>query len=579
MNDREKTKAQLIEELTILRRELARLAATKATEEKASETLRASEAFYRSLVDTAPEVIYSLSPIDGTFTSLNPAFTEITGWSRHEWLGKPFADLIHPDDLPLAIEMYQRTLQGEAPPPFALRVRAKSGDYLVGEIIVSKIQHIENGQMVRAFGFTRDITARKRAEEAREEEAAILSTLVQVGREMSSSLNTPTLLSRLCQVIAGELQCDDSHTFLWQAEEEVYVPIAGWGDTPEQWEALRILKIPREAFSRLLIRLEQEEVVQTLSSSQDLLPASLCMQLDNTLTCYLALRRGSEVIGIQSAGYRSRTELFTRRQLRTAQGIAQIAAMALENARLFEQAEAANRLKSDFLAAMSHELRTPLQIIMGYNELLLEDESRSLEEEQTEMLKKIDRSARELLDLVNATLDVSRLETGQLPLHLQQVSLVALLHEVGSEIPGLREKADLEFCWKIARELPLLQTDYVKLKVILKNLIGNALKFTEKGRVTVKVHASAGGIEICVSDTGIGIAPEAIPIIFDPFRQLERATTRRYGGVGLGLYIVRRMLDLLGGTVAVESQLGKGSTFRVWLPLTVAEESITVRVS
>ncbi|MCS6927485.1 MAG: ATP-binding protein, partial [Candidatus Binatia bacterium] len=114
--------------------------------------------------------------------------------------------------------------------------------------------------------------------------------------------------------------------------------------------------------------------------------------------------------------------------------------------------------------------------------------------------------------------------------------------------------------------------------VVLKNLIGNAIKFTEKGTVSVNAYPSANGIEVCVSDTGIGIAPEALPIIFDPFRQVESALTRRHGGVGLGLYIVRRMLNLLGGTITVESQLGKGSTFRVWLPLRMAGEALPAAV-
>jgi PAS domain S-box-containing protein len=547
------------------------------TAEKTYDTLRASEAFYRSLVETSPEVIYSLSPTDGTFTSLNPAFEEITGWSRTEWIGKPFTHLIHPDDLPLALEMYQRTLQGEAPPPFELRVLAKSGEYLVGEIIVSKIQHIENGKMVRAFGFARDITARKRAEAAREEEAAILSALVRVGRAMNSSLNTPTLLHRLCQIITVELQCDSSHTFLWHPEAGVYVPMACWGDTQEQWEALHVLKIPYEAFATLRTRLEREEVVQAVSAQQTLIPEALCTQLGNTVACYVALQRGNDIIGIQSIGYRGRTLPFTRQQLRTAQGIAQIASLALENARLFEQIEAANRLKSDFLATMSHELRTPLQIIMGYNALLLDDQARSLTSEQTEMLKKIDHSARELLDLVNTTLNVSRLEAGHMPVHVQPVSLVGLMREVIAETQGLREKTGLTFSWEVAPDLPVLQTDPTKIKVILKNLISNALKFTEKGAVSVTAYSCANGIEVCVSDTGIGIAPEALPIIFDPFRQVESALTRRHGGIGLGLYIVRRMLDLLGGTVTVESQLGKGSSFRVWLPLTVAGECSTAQ--
>lgn len=141
-----------------------------------------------------------------------------------------------------------------------------------------------------------------------------------------------------------------------------------------------------------------------------------------------------------------------------------------------------------------------------------------------------------------------------------------MIKEVESETKSLREKPGINFVWKIEREMPHVYTDPAKLKVVLKHLVSNAVKFTEKGSVTVDIQRSAGGVEFSVIDTGIGITRENLSIIFEPFRQIESPLTRQYGGVGLGLYIVKRLLEILHGTINVESEVGKGSTFRVWIP-------------
>jgi len=569
MKTSNKTKTQLLEELTLLRQQLAERerAATAQMHEEAM--LRRSEAFYRSLVESSPEVIYSLSPEDGTFASLNPAFEKITGWPRAEWLGRSFIPLIHPDDVPKAIEMFQRTINGETPPPFELRVRSQSGDYLVGEIIVPETQHIEQGKLVDAFGFTRDITQRKRAEEALQQEAAIAAALARVGQEMISSLNTPVLLNRLGQLTTEVLACDYSQTFLWKPEGEAYLSVSVYGATAEQEETLRVLTIPRHLISPLLSRLREEEVLECTMAADDFLSTTLANKCGVANMLYLALRRGSEIIGIQVAGYRDPTIPFTPQRYRVALGIAQLASMALENARLLEQAEHANRLKSDFLATMSHELRTPLNIIMGYSDLMLSGAFGDLTDEQTNILKRVDRNANELHELITSTLDVGRLESGQVPLQLQTVDLPTLLAEIEIEAQERCQQKGLRFSSIVSPHLPQLKTDPLKLKVVIKNLIGNAVKFTETGSIRVTAHPQNKGIEICVSDTGIGIAPDAMTVIFEPFRQLESHLTRRHSGVGLGLYIVRRMLELLGGTVQVESVVGRGSTFRVRIPTTI----------
>jgi two-component system cell cycle sensor histidine kinase PleC len=418
--------------------------------------------------------------------------------------------------------------------------------------------------MLRA---SRAINELRASEEAVRQEAQISTALVRVGREITSSLDASAILNRLCQLAAEELQCDCSHTFLWQPAEEKYVPVASWGDTPDQHETLRALTLPREAVPDLLTALRREAVVQQSATAMPkLVPPALLQHLGIASCLYMALQQGEDLIGIQTAGYRGQTDLFTTQQQRIALGIAQIASMALQNARLLEQAESANRLKSEFLATMSHELRTPLNIILGYNELLLDVEMSHPNPEQVAILQRVGKSARELFELITAMLDVSRLEAGRMPVAVKTVQVAALMKEVETETREVREQTPLEFSWHSEPQLPLLSTDPIKLKVVLKNLIGNAIKFTPTGGVTVHARPREAGVEICVADTGVGIAPEDLPTIFEPFRQGVQTQTQLHSGVGLGLYIVRRMLELLGGTVTVESTVGCGSTFHVWVP-------------
>jgi signal transduction histidine kinase len=252
--------------------------------------------------------------------------------------------------------------------------------------------------------------------------------------------------------------------------------------------------------------------------------------------------------------------------MRIARGMAQLASMAIENAQLVEQLERANRLRSEFVATMSHELRTPLNVIVGYNELLLDGVFGALTGDQLDPLRRVDKSARELLDLINATLDMSRLEGGRVPVEVQDVWVPDLLREIEGEVRGSGERPDLQLIWQVPATLPYLRTDRIKLKMVLKNLISNAVKFTERGSVTIAAISDDGQVEFTVADTGIGIAPEAQEFIFEPFRQGDSSITRRHGGVGLGLYIVRRLMDLLGGTIALDSEIGRGSIFRVRLP-------------
>jgi signal transduction histidine kinase len=228
-----------------------------------------------------------------------------------------------------------------------------------------------------------------------------------------------------------------------------------------------------------------------------------------------------------------------------------------------EHAESANRLKIDILSIMSHELRTPLISIIGFNDLLIDGVAGGLNEEQVDALKKIDKNSKRLLELINAMLEVNTLEAKAV--EIKEVNINLLLEEIKEEIKEAELKSEINFLWKIAPDL-LLLTDPAKVKVIIKNIIDNAVKFTERGSVTISAQRSNNGIELDVIDTGIGIAQEDLSVIFEPFRQIESPLTRQHGGAGLGLYIVKRLLELLGGKITVESEVGQGTTLRISIP-------------
>jgi len=405
------------------------------------------------------------------------------------------------------------------------------------------------------------------SEERARQEAHVSATLLHVGRQLISSLDSSAILNRLCQLTAEALECACSLTLLWESREDAYVSVASWGVAEEQREALAALRIPRAALFDLLRGFVSTDVIrQRREDTGMVLPRPLLEHLQLTSCLCLALRHGDELIGVHIAGQRDSFRSFDGQHERVALGIAQLASMAMQNARWLEQAEQANKLKSEFLATMSHELRTPLNIILGYQEMLLDDQLSHPTPQQVSILQRLGQSARQLHELITALLDVSRLEAGRLPVEEKTVQVAELVQDVESETRELCDTTNLSFTWNVDAQLPPILTDPLKLKIILKNLIGNAVKFTPAGSVTVDVHARNGGVEIAVADTGVGISPDEAATIFEPFRQLENGREQKQKGVGLGLYIVRRMLELLGGSISVDSAPGHGSTFRVWVP-------------
>jgi signal transduction histidine kinase/DNA-binding response OmpR family regulator len=294
-----------------------------------------------------------------------------------------------------------------------------------------------------------------------------------------------------------------------------------------------------------------------------------------------------EVLGVLGF-YTKEEHQFSNEEIEFLNTLAGQAAIAINNAQLYEEMVRANRIKNEFLSVMSHELRTPLSVVMGYTGMVKEGMLGEINPKQKEALQKVLARAGDQLAMINEIMQTTQLEARSITAHPEVLDLRVLLDQLKSNYELQGEKVDVKLIWNYPAVPTRITSDGAKLKQILQNLINNALKFTDKGTVAVSARIVGEGIrrkgaeastrasrltphaskwvEFKIADMGIGIAKEKHDAIFNKFHQVDSSETRLYGGVGLGLYIVKNFTDLLGGTVEVDSEPGKGSTFTIAIP-------------
>jgi signal transduction histidine kinase len=388
------------------------------------------------------------------------------------------------------------------------------------------------------------------------EEGRLAAGIAEIGRTLSASLDDARPLSRVVDTIRERLWAD--WCALFSVEEGSFRLLAvcepGAGASNVTGIDLPVATWPP------LERLRAARTLALGSSELVGLPASLSGRALRS-TLLTGLYRDHVLVGFIAVGHATQlgaAEPWARNLLA---GIAEHTSVVLQNARLLEEVRAASALKSEFVGAVSHELRSPLNIVLGYLEMVLDEALGPLTPEQRDALQRTDLQASTLLEMIEALLDLNRIEAGKLPVESIAVSLADLVRDVCEPMQRNVARPGVELRWQTDAGIDRLQTDPGKLKTIVRNLVHNALKFTERGEVCVTARAGeSGSVEIVVVDTGCGMPPEALGYVFEMFRQIPGSSG---GGVGLGLHIVRRLADVLGASVTVESTPGTGTRFTV----------------
>lgn len=419
----------------------------------------------------------------------------------------------------------------------------------------------------QAFFYSRHLegknTALAQLADRLDESRSRLAALVDVARTLNSSLDPVTLLARVNRAALQHLRADWGATFLIDHERST-LRVAALSNVEIKGTELDRVEFPVQSWP-VVQRIASDRII-TLSGEAAAQMSPLFTGGRSFATVFLAgLYREHQMLGFLVLGYTDPPEHEVVEQQLAA--IVDHAAIALRNAQLLDDARQASALKSEFLSTVSHELRTPINVITGFTEMLRDGAAGPLTAQQADLLGRIDVRGRELFDLIEATLHVGRIETGRDAVTLAPIPLAELVQSLQACTEVLARAPSVAFRWDLPPDLDgVLITDAAKVPLIVRNLVSNAFKFTTSGSVTVRLLRGDDRITLEVCDTGVGIAADQVPLVFEMFRQLDNSPTRQHSGVGLGLYIVSRVVERLGGTITVESTVDEGSTFRVMLP-------------
>jgi PAS domain S-box-containing protein len=531
-----------------------------------------------AVVESSDDAIIT-KDLNSIITTWNAAAERTFGYTAAEAIGRSIRMLI-PAELQDEEDMVLAKIRaGEKIDHYETVRQRKDGTRLSISLTVSPLRN-DQGEIVGASKIARDITERARLLAVAEEHAANTEKIGAVGIAVASTLDRETIVQKVTD-IATELTHAEFGAFFYNTD-------------PQSGDAYMLYTrsdAPREAFARFANPRATEVFAPTFHGEGP-------VRLDDVtqdprygrsapyfgmppghlpVRSYLAVPVkgvGGAVLGGLLFGHR-RIGMFTAQHERLATGVAAWASVALENARLYTDAQTANRLKDEFLAVLSHELRTPLNAIVGYSRLLRggilspDKSARGLET--------LERNALWLTQIVEDVLDVSRIVSGKIRLDVQPVELQLIVDNAVATIQPAADAKGVRLQTLVDPRVGPVSGDPGRLQQVIWNLVSNAVKFTPRqGRVQVRLERVNSHAEIVVSDTGIGIRQDFLPYVFERFRQAEAGTTRKTGGLGLGLAIVRHIVEMHGGTVEASSPgEGQGATFRARLPLMIVHPDVS----
>ncbi len=567
-----------------------------------NELLKSKERLSR-FFDAASEGIFF--HVEGKIVDVNPAATEIFGYSVEEIIGRDLLSFVTPDSRPQILERMKSDKSGA----YEVTGVTRSGERVFLDVR-SRSADAENTRM-RVAGF-RDITLRKRIEndlrtyqEELEAKTESLEAIRGIADKLYRSLDLDSVAEQAVHAMINRANSPSVAIFLLDEDGSHLDMLFSHGFDGALLKKAKQLPI-RGSLSGLAVESRQVVISRDISTDSRLEPVVAKGLLDNGYCSAITvpLLAEDKVLGVMNLlypDYRKLASTLEEELLTIGQTIGLAVSHALnvthlhkemsvrrsaekqlqqlneelearvkirtaELAQAKEQAEKADRLKSAFLATMSHELRTPLNSIIGFAGILQQELPGPLNEEQKKQLAMLRNSARHLLDLINDVLDLSKIEADQLTLSCTEFDLRETVQRVYTSMKITAESKGLNLAMDISPEVGVIRSDQRRVEQILLNLIGNAVKFTDKGDIAVTCRVNDGSVQFAVADSGIGIREEDLGSLFKPFRQLESGLSRRFEGTGLGLCICRKLVERLGGDIWVESSEGKGSTFSFSLP-------------
>jgi PAS domain S-box-containing protein len=536
-----------------------------------------------AIVESADDAIISKT-LDGIITSWNEGAQRIFGYTPEEAIGQSVTMLIPPDHLNEEPTILGRIRSGERVDHYeTVRVR-KDGALVHISLTVSPIRNADD-QIIGASKIARDITDRKRIEEMLREQSEIIELVNSLGQTLAAELDSEKLVQAVTDA-ATEICGAEFGAFFYTLLDDQHDPSVHYALTGLPTEVFAHLLTPKstEIFGRAFkdagtVRIGDVNNDPRYSKSSPYYGMPEILRVASYLVVPVISRSGDIYGGLFFA--HSEKDFFTERGARIVEGIAAQAAIAMDNARLYQaaqqaraeaelaaqQAEESSRLKEEFLATISHELRTPLNAILGWSRLM---RSKNMEgEEAKKALETIERNARAQSQLIDDLLDVSRIITGKLRIDVRPIDPTIFTEAAIEAIQPAAEAKGVRIIKVIDTGAISVPGDPVRLQQVVWNLVSNAVKFTPRGgRIQVHLERVNSHVEISVTDTGQGISPEFISHVFDRFRQADQASTRQHGGMGLGLAIVRHLVEMHGGSVEARSAgKDKGASFTVSLPV------------
>ena len=555
------------DELRILETIVAQIAAA-VQKNRLFTQVEQSETNFRALFSAMEDVVLVINR-EGRYMQIAPTNPSLLVRTPSDMLGRTFHELLPIDIADSFLSKVQEALVSDTKVQFEYEL-AISGQLFWFLATLTKLD--ENS----VFWVARDITERKKSEEAIQRRNQYLAVSAEIGKLVTSILDLSTIFARTVNLITDRFNV--YHAAIFIVEETGFNAVLKEG-TGEAGAEMKQMEHS--------LQLNDKSIVGSVASTGQLVVANNVLEnplymahpllAETRSELAIPLKIGTRVIGVIDMQSRELNS-FNEDEVSVLQTLADQVAVAIDNARSFELSQQAvmemreaDRLKSQFLANMSHELRTPLNSIIGFSRVILKGIDGPVTELMQQDLTAIYNSGQHLLGLINDILDSAKIEAGKMELAFDEVNIQDLTHSVLSTMSGLIKDKPIEMRQFIEQDTPTVRADAIRIRQVMINLLSNAAKFTEEGSITVNVapYREDGKklVKISVTDTGSGISIQDQEKLFQAFSQVDASPTRKSGGTGLGLSICKQLINMHGGQIWVESKEGEGSTFHFTLPL------------